>query len=139
MRSAEKCVPWVRKVFLVVADETHIPKWLNTNNPKLRIVCHREFIPNELLPTFNSSLIEFFFYRIEDLSDIFITSNDDMYFLQPIPKNFFVDGGKIVKDIRMRASKLIENELENLENPTIKAKTKEILKEIEQGKRDFRF
>lgn len=37
------------------------------------------------------------------------------------------------------ASKLIENELENLENPTIKAKTKEILKEIEQGKRDFRF
>lgn len=101
--------PWIRKVFLIVADETHIPKWLNTNNPKLRIVCHREFIPNELLPTFNSSLIEFFFYKIEDLSDIFITSNDDMYFLQPTPKNFFVDGGKIVKDIRMRAPTLIKN------------------------------
>ncbi len=35
--------------------------------------------------------------------------------------------------------KLIQTEVENIENPTIKEKTKEYLKEIENGKRDFKF
>jgi len=43
------------------------------------------------------------------------------------------------EETKILADKLIDKELENLENSTIKAKTKEILKEIENGKRDFRF
>lgn len=35
--------------------------------------------------------------------------------------------------------KLIQTEVKNIENPTIKEKTKEYLKEIENGKRDFKF
>lgn len=36
-------------------------------------------------------------------------------------------------------NKLLENELANIENEVTRRKTKEILKEIENGKRDFRF
>ena len=52
-RGIEKNCPWVNKVFLIVQNENHIPKWLNRDNPKLRIVFHDEFIPNEILPVFN--------------------------------------------------------------------------------------
>ena len=49
-RGVENCCKWVNKVFLIVQNENHIPKWINRDNPKLRIVYHEEFIPKELLP-----------------------------------------------------------------------------------------
>ncbi|MBO7078188.1 MAG: hypothetical protein J6W64_00065 [Bacilli bacterium] len=35
-----------------------MPKWLNRDHPKLRIVYHKDFIPNDLLPMFNGPAIE---------------------------------------------------------------------------------
>ena len=43
-RGVEKLTPWVNKVHFVTWG--HIPSWLNTNNPKLNIVKHEDFIPN---------------------------------------------------------------------------------------------
>ncbi|WP_407192009.1 hypothetical protein [Citrobacter freundii] len=31
-----------------------IPSWIDTKNKKLNIVFHKDFIPEEYLPTFNS-------------------------------------------------------------------------------------
>lgn len=94
-RGVEKNCPWVRKVFLVVQRESQIPEWLNKENPKLRIVFHDEFIPNELLPTFSTLVIETFYFRIADLSNHFIVCNDDFYFLNPIKKEYFFDNDNV--------------------------------------------
>lgn len=88
-RAIEKNAPWVRKVHLVTYG--HLPRWLNTDNPKLNIVNHKDFIPIEALPTFNSQAIELCLHRIEELSEKFIYFNDDMFLNNTvIPEDFFV-------------------------------------------------
>jgi len=87
-RGIEKYAPWVNKVFFITWG--HIPKWLNTDNEKLVIVKHEDFIPKEYLPTFNSNAIEMNLHRIEALSEKFILFNDDLFILKKInPKDFF--------------------------------------------------
>lgn len=88
-RGVEKCCSWVNKVFLIVQNENHIPTWLNRDNPKLRIVYHDEFIPKELLPTFNAITIIQYISNISDLADNYIYCDDDYYFINPIPKERF--------------------------------------------------
>lgn len=96
-RGVEKNCPWVHKVFLVVQRESQVPKWLDRDNPKLRIVYHDEFIPKEFLPTFSTLVIETFYYRIKDLSEYFIVCNDDFYFLNDIPEDLFFKDDKIIQ------------------------------------------
>lgn len=91
-RGVEQNCPWVNKVFFIVQNERHIPEWLDTTNPKLRIVYHDEFIPKELLPTFSGMTIGLFINQIEDLSDNYIMCDDDYFFLNPVPKEkFFIN------------------------------------------------
>lgn len=56
----------------------HLPKWLNTNNEKLVIVNHKDFIPNET-PAFNCNSIEPYIHKIKGLSEQFVYFNDDMF------------------------------------------------------------
>lgn len=90
-RGVEKACPWVHKVFLVLEDEDQVPEWLNVNNPKLRIVYHREFVPNDCLPQFNGPAIEMWYSNIPDLSENFIACDDDYYFYNPIPSDWFFE------------------------------------------------
>ena len=91
-RAVEKYAPWVRNVYLVTYG--HIPKWLNTSAPKLRVVNHEDFIPDKYLPVFSCNPIELNLYRIEGLSEHFVYFNDDMFLNKPvIPEDFF-RGGK---------------------------------------------
>lgn len=90
-RSIEKNAPWVNRIYFVTFG--HIPKWLNINNPKLRIVKHEDFIPKEFLPVFNSTAIEVHLHRIPGLSDNFVYFNDDMYLMKHCkPTDFFRKG-----------------------------------------------
>jgi len=90
-RGVEKFAPWVNNIFFVTYG--HLPKWLNTNHPKLRIVKHSDFIPAEYLPTFSSNVFEFYFHKIEGLSDKFVYFNDDMFLIDEVyPDRFFRDG-----------------------------------------------
>lgn len=101
-RGVEKNCKWVNKIFLIVACPSQLPKWLDTSNPKLRIVYHEEFIPEILLPTFNASTIELFFNRIKDLSDNYVYCNDDFYFINPIGETkFFINGIPVYNDTVM--------------------------------------
>lgn len=90
-RGVEKFAPWVNKIFFVTYG--HLPKWLDTDNPKLVVVKHEDFIPKEYLPTFNSNVIEFFFHKIKDLSDKFVYFNDDMFIINKIPPHRFFKNG----------------------------------------------
>ena len=90
-RGIEKYATWVNKVYFITWG--HLPKWLNTNNDKLVIVNHKDFIPKEYLPTFNSNVIELNLFRIEELSEQFVLLNDDFFFLKETkPEDFFING-----------------------------------------------
>lgn len=90
-RAIEKFTPWVRKVHFVTWG--HLPSWLNTNNPKLNIVNHKDFIPENYLPTFNSHTIELNLHRINGLSENFVYFNDDMFIIDKMsPTDFFRNG-----------------------------------------------
>lgn len=87
-RGVEQFAPWVRKIHFVTWG--HLPEWLNTDHPKLHIVNHKDFIPDEFRPTFNSHTIEWNFHRIDGLSERFVYFNDDVFLLNHVkPEDFF--------------------------------------------------
>lgn len=90
-RGVEKFLPWIRKVHFVTWG--HLPPWLNPDAPKLNIVRHSDYIPEQYLPVFSSHPIEMNFHRIDDLAEQFIYANDDMFFLQPLAPDFFFRDG----------------------------------------------
>ncbi|MBQ8458508.1 Stealth CR1 domain-containing protein [bacterium] len=87
LRSLEKYASWINKIYIVTDNQ--IPKWLDTNNPKIKVVFHKDFIPNENLPLFNSEAIECYLPFIPKLSEHFIYGNDDIFFGRYINKFFF--------------------------------------------------
>ena len=86
-RGIEKFAPWVNNVFFVTWG--HIPEWLNTNHPKLKIINHKDYIPSQYLPTFNARTIDLNFHRIKELSDSFIFFNDDFFLIDNVKKEDF--------------------------------------------------
>ena len=91
-RGIEKYCSWVRTVHFVTWG--HLPNWLNTENPKLHIVNHRDFIPEQYLPTFSSHTIELNLHRIKGLSEQFVYFNDDMFILKQMRKQDFFKNGR---------------------------------------------
>ena len=92
VRGIAKYMPFVRKIFLLVSRESQVPVWVNTEN--VQIVYHRDFIPAQFLPTFNSCTIEAFLYNIPDLSERFIYFNDDMFPINDLYLDEFFTGDK---------------------------------------------
>ncbi len=91
LRSIDLYMPWVNKVFFVTWG--HTPRWMNKDAEKLVIVNHKDYIPEEYLPTFCSHPIELNIHRIEGLSEHFIYFNDDLLVLKPLKaSDFFVNG-----------------------------------------------
>lgn len=90
-RCVEQYAPWVNKIHFVTCGQ--IPDWLNTEHPKLHCVHHKDYIPEEYLPTFSSHVIELNFHRIPGLAEQFVYFNDDMYINAPVkPTDFFENG-----------------------------------------------
>lgn len=88
-RGIEQFAPWVRKIHFVTWG--HVPEFLQVNHPKLHIVRHEDFLPKEMLPTFNSSLLELYVHRIPDLAEKFVLFNDDVFLLSAVREaDFFV-------------------------------------------------
>lgn len=90
-RGVEQFAPWVRKIHFVTCGQK--PEWLNVDNPKIHMVQHRDFIPEEFLPTYNSVVIERYMHRIAGLSDHFVYFNDDFYLTRPVPESRFFKNG----------------------------------------------
>ena len=107
LRSVEKHLPWIRKIFIFTDDQ--IPVFLDINHPKIEIVHHTQIIPNEILPLFNSSLIEYFIYKIPDLSEHFLFANDDTFVNDDLKPSFFFKDGLPV--MRMLYNPLIKYKL----------------------------
>jgi len=93
-RGVERFAPWVNRVFFVTCGQK--PDWLDESNPKLRLVNHKDYIPADYLPTFQSNTIELNLHRIPDLSEQFVLFNDDTFLLRPVKPFFFFKKGRPV-------------------------------------------
>ncbi len=90
-RGVEKFAPWVGRIHFVTCGQK--PEWLDESNPRLHLVDHKDFIPEEFLPLFNSASIEMWMHRIPGLSERFVYFNDDFFLTAPTPPERFFQGG----------------------------------------------
>ena len=103
-RGIDQNMPFVRKVFLILQDEDQAPAWLQQD--QVEIVLHKDFIPEQFLPTYNSTTIEMFLDRIPGLAEHFIYANDDIYAMKPMmATDFFTPDGKVKIGFRQRTLK----------------------------------
>ena len=91
-RGVEKFAPWVNNVYFVTWG--HVPEWLDLNNPKLKVVKHSDFIPEDYLPTFSANAIENNLHRIDGLSEQFVLLNDDFFLIDSAKETDFFKNGK---------------------------------------------
>ena len=105
LRSIEMYAPWIRHIYIVTDNQT--PAWLDTSNPRIKIVDHTEIMPKEALPCFSSPAIEWCIDNIPGLSEYFLLANDDTFFgRETTPDFFFTSKGKpIVRLKRWRGAK----------------------------------
>ena len=109
-----KYMPWLRAIHILLASDSQVEflirnsgfrvsggrdliygPYLYKDKPMIKLVYHKDFIPENLLPCFNVNTIEMFLHKIPDLSECFIYSNDDIFPVAPLqPEDFFrpVDG-----------------------------------------------
>ncbi len=90
-RGIEKNMPFIRKVHLVVSQESQVPEWIDRS--QVNIVLHSDIIPAEYLPTFNCNPIEMHLHRIKGLDEEYLYFNDDIFPMKPCkPEDFFRNG-----------------------------------------------
>ncbi len=90
-RGVEKFAPWVRKIHFVTSGQK--PDWLDTSNPKIHLVDHKDYIPSQFLPTYNSVVIERYMYKIPGLAEHFVYFNDDFYIINKVGEERFFRNG----------------------------------------------
>ena len=97
VRCCMKYMPWLRCIHILIAGESQVQGWMKEaavvqqhTQPKVHIVFHKDFIPEDYLPCFSSPCFEMFLHKIPGLSECFIYGNDDMFPLSPLePEDFF--------------------------------------------------
>ena len=99
LRSVDKNCKWVNKVVLCVFDENQIPEWLNINHPKLKILYHRDYIPESCMPTFNGLCSGSFLFKSKEIENNIVYCNDDYFFVNKTKDtDYFIDN-KCVKSL----------------------------------------
>lgn len=90
IRCVKKFMPFVRTIYIILARESQKKEWMEEEGVK--VVYHKDFIPEKYLPTFNSCAIEMFLHCIPGISERFIYGNDDMFPLAPLTEGDFFEG-----------------------------------------------
>jgi hypothetical protein len=91
LRALERFFPDHGQVYIVTDGQ--VPAWLRAH-PRLSIVDHRDLMPAEALPTFDSCHIESYIHRIPGLSERYFYFNDDVFFGAPVDlADWFWDDG----------------------------------------------
>lgn len=103
LKLVSKNMPWVNKIYLLISNIEQAPKNLPSN---CELVLHNQFIPQQHLPTFNSTTIEMFLWNIKGLSERFIYANDDMLPTGALKQSDFFLGNKI--KIKWRDNEFVE-------------------------------
>lgn len=101
LQSIENHAPWVRKIWIVIDEETPNLQSLSSNlRSKIEFVFHHEIFDEfvEALPTFNSLAIESMLWRIQGLSERFLYFNDDVFLAAPLaPSDVFRGSSPVLR------------------------------------------
>ncbi|MGW4873393.1 stealth family protein [Streptomyces chartreusis] len=95
LRSLEMYAGFVRHVYLVT--DSQLPAWLDPDAAGLTVVDHREILPADALPVFNSHAIESRLHHIRGLSDHYLYFNDDVFINRPVRAEHFFHGNGIAR------------------------------------------
>jgi len=105
IRSIEKYLPWHEgTIFIVTCGQ--IPKWLDTSNPRIKMVFHEDIFPKHVYPTYDSNTIELFLDNIPGLSERFLYLNDDFFLNNYIHPSFFFTSKTFYPKIYRNINKL---------------------------------
>ena len=104
LRSVEKYASWINHIYIITDNQ--IPMWMNIKNPKINIIDHKDIIPEDALPTYNSNSILHCIVNIPNLSEYFLYCDDDMLFGDyTYPEFFLTKSEKLIcrfrKDIKL--------------------------------------
>ncbi len=108
LRSVEKFAPWVNHIYIITGFN-QVPRWLNTQHPKITIIPHEQIIPHDALPTFNATAIEMCIPNIPNLSEHFLLMNDDIFFNRPLSPSYFYDANGRARVMYSNHSKRSQN------------------------------
>lgn len=102
LRCIDKFCPFVKTLYLIVQTRDQVPEYVKESD-KLKIIEHKDIIPKNLLPTFNSATIDMHVHKIPNLAEHFILINDDIYPLSELKESdFFTDDGKPKINLALR-------------------------------------
>ncbi len=109
LRSIEQFAPWINHIFIVTDKQK--PSWLKECD-HISVIDHHQIIPEQYLPTFNSSVIEAHLHNIPNLGEKFIYFNDDMLLgRNSKPSDFFKNGKpKVFTSSLLPTKKKVRNE-----------------------------
>ncbi len=95
LRSLEMYAGFVRRVHLVT--DAQLPDWLDPDAEGLTVVDHRDILPADALPVFNSHAIESRLHHIPGLSEHYLYFNDDVFINRPVDAEHFFHGNGIAR------------------------------------------
>ncbi|MCX5362435.1 stealth family protein [Streptomyces sp. NBC_00124] len=95
LRSLEMYAGFVRHVYLVT--DSQIPDWLDPQAEGLTVIDHRDILPADALPVFNSHAIESRLHHIPGLSEHYLYFNDDVFINRPVGAEHFFHGNGIAR------------------------------------------
>lgn len=88
LRSVAKYAPWVNRVFIVTDNQ--VPSFINKEN--VTIIDHKDIFPSpSYLPSFNSCAIELCLSQAAEISEHFLSFNDDYMLGNNVSKSDFFD------------------------------------------------
>ncbi|MER6347523.1 stealth conserved region 3 domain-containing protein [Streptomyces sp. NPDC001595] len=95
LRSLDMYAGFVRHVYLVT--DSQVPAWLDPDAEGLTVVDHRDILPADALPVFNSHAIESRLHHIPGLSERYLYFNDDVFVNRPVRAEHFFHGNGIAR------------------------------------------
>jgi len=78
IRSLVKYMPWHNGTIYIVTNK-QVPKWLDTTNPRVKMVFDEDLLPKHMAPLYDSNAIELYFDRIPGITEYFFYLNDDFF------------------------------------------------------------
>jgi hypothetical protein len=90
LKTIEKYMSWINKIYIVTDNQKFKTQSEFLKN-KVIWVDHKDIIPDNFLPTFNSMTIESFLWKIDGLSDFFLYMNDDIFLGNNVKYNDLID------------------------------------------------
>ncbi|KAJ3435871.1 hypothetical protein M0812_17911 [Anaeramoeba flamelloides] len=92
LRSVNKYLPWINKIYILINSDTDYPYWLKSQEKQSKVIlvnrCKLFDDPNNC-PTYNSFAVFSVIHKVANLTNKFILIDDDVFFNQPLNRDYF--------------------------------------------------